>query len=110
MTGQPVIRYPDFVQNLDALEAVAQYKPDIVIASWVTEWIDPYQPPPEQGGNAWGVKEDEILVAGCAYILIGNQAVHGHKKIMAAPHEEFALPFLRSRASAPQLDRVWVWE
>ena len=109
MTGQPVIQYPDFVQELDALTAVAQYQPDVVIASWVTQWIDPDLPPPETGGNVWGIKEDEILATGCTYILIGNQKVHGDKKIMAAPHEEFVLPFLRSRANYPALDRVWVW-
>jgi hypothetical protein len=109
MIGQPVIRYPDFVQDLDALDAITQLKPDVVLASWVTQWIDPNLPFPEHGGNAWGVKEDEILKTGCTYILIGNIKVHGHKKIMSEPHEEFILPFLRSRATYPQLDRVWVW-
>lgn len=109
LTGQPVIHYPDFVQNLDALDAVRQYQPEVVVASWVTEWIDPNLPPPEHGGNAWGVKEDEILAMGCDYILIGNQKIHGSKKIIAEPHEEFVLPFLRSRATYPALDRVWVW-
>lgn len=109
LTGQPVIQYPDFVQKLDALDAVQQYVPDVVVASWVTEWIDPNLPPPEHGGNAWGVKEDEILATGCTYILIGNVKIHGRKKIMAQPHDEFALPFLRSRAIHPALDRVWIW-
>ena len=109
MTGQPVIQYPEFVEKLDATAAVTKYQPDVVIASWVTQWIDPNLPPPETGGNAWGVKEDEILASGCEYILIGNQKVHGDKKIMAAPHVEYALPFLRSRATYPHLDRVWIW-
>ena len=109
MTGQPVIQYPDFVEKIDAVDAVAKYQPDVVIASWVTQWIDPNLPPPETGGNAWGVKEDEILATGCEYILIGNQKVHGDKKIMAEPHEEFAFSFLRSRANYPALDRMWVW-
>ena len=109
MTGQPTIQYPDFVEKLDALDAIDKYQPDVVVASWVTQWIDPHLPPPRTGGNAWGVKEDEILATGCAYILIGNQKVHGDKKIMAAPHREYALPFLRSRANYPMLDRVWVW-
>jgi len=109
MTGQPVIQYPPFVQTLDALDAVKTHQPEVVIASWVTEWIDPDLPPPESGGNVWGVKEDEILAAGCEYILIGNVAVHGRKKIMALPHQEFALPFLRSRANHPKLDRIWRW-
>ena len=109
LVGQPVIKYPDFVQNLDALDAVKQYKPDVVIASWVTHWIDPNLPPPPEGGNAWGVKEDKILATGCTYILIGNKRVHGIKKIMAQPHKEFELPFLRSRAIHPELNRVWIW-
>jgi hypothetical protein len=109
LSGQPIIEYPDFVENFDALDAVAHYKPDVVLASWVTEWIDPRLPPPEHGGNIWGVKEDEILATGAEYILIGNRKIHGAKKIMALPHQEFALPFLRSRASCPALDRVWVW-
>ena len=107
--GQPTIRYPKFVRNLDALDAVKEYRPDVVVASWVTEWIDPSLPPPPSGGNIWGIKEDEILVTGCEYIFIGNQTVHGSKKIMAQPHQELALPFLRSRANHPELDRVWIW-
>jgi len=109
ITGQPVIQYPDFVQNLDALDAIKEYQPEVVIGSWVTQWIDPNLPPPSSGGNAWGIKEDKILATGCTYILIGNQKVHGEKKIMAEPHQEFALPFLRSRAINPHLNRVWIW-
>ncbi len=109
MIGQPVIRYPAFVQTLDALDAVKEYRPEVVVASWVTEWIDPNLPVPDTGGNAWGIKENEILATGCDYILIGNVAVHGRKKILAQPHREFRLPFLRSRAIHPHLDRVWVW-
>jgi hypothetical protein len=109
LTGQPPIKYPNFVQELDALEAVEQYKPDVVIGSWITQWIDPNLPAPPEGGNAWGIKEDKILATGCIYILIGNQKTHGSKKIMALPHEEFELPFLRSRASFPELNRVWIW-
>lgn len=107
--GQPVIQYPGFVQTLDALDAVAFHQPDVVIASWVTEWIDPNLPPPPGGGNAWGVKEDKLLATGCIYILIGNEKIHGQKTIMRQPHREHALPFLRSRATYPALDRVWVW-
>jgi hypothetical protein len=107
--SQPTIRYPRFVQNLDALDAVQEYQPQVVIASWVTEWIDPNLPPPPAGGNAWGVKEDKILATGCTYILIGNQKVHGSKKIMSTPHQEIILPFLRSRAIYPELNRVWIW-
>jgi hypothetical protein len=109
LTGQPVIEYPEFVQNLDAVDAVAQYRPDVVVGSWITQWIDPNLPAPKTGGNVWGVKEDKILEAGCTYILIGNRKIHGDKNIMREPHQELKLPFLRSRATFPFLDRVWIW-
>jgi hypothetical protein len=101
LIGQPTIKYP--------LHAIDQYEPEVVVASWVTQWIDPDQPPPPGGGNIWGVKEDEILKRKCVYIFIGNHAVHCSKKIMALPHKEYKLPFLRSRANQPKLDRVWIW-
>lgn len=107
--GQPIIKYPDFVQNLDALDAINQYKPEVVVASWVTQWIDSELPPPSGGGNVWGVKEDEILKRKCVYIFIGNHAVHNDKIIMSFPRKEYKLPFLRSRANQPELDRIWIW-
>ena len=65
---------------------------------------------PDTGGNAWGIKENEILATGCDYILIGNVAVHGRKKILAQPHREFrpcpscaAAPFIRIWTGS------WVW-
>jgi hypothetical protein len=107
--NQPVIKYPKFIQKFDAVEAVKHFKPNVVIACWVTEWIDPTLPPPPAGGNIYGVKEDEILREGCTYILIGNEKIHGAKKIMSLPHKEFTFPFLVSRSIFPKLNRIWVW-
>ena len=109
LMGQPTIHYSSAVQNLNAVAAVRLHRPEVVVASCITEWIDPNLPPPPHGGNVYGVKEDQILSTGCTYILIGNQHVHGRKKIMALPHESHAFPFLRSRARFPELDRVWIW-
>ena len=109
LLGQPVIRYPAWVQKIDALQAVREHRPEVVIGSWVTEWIDPALPAPSQGGSIYGVKEDLILEEAVTYVLIGNLAVHGAKTIMRRPHAEHALPFLRSRANRPDLDRVFVW-
>jgi hypothetical protein len=107
--GQPVICYPDWVEELDALDAVIKYKPEIVIGSWVTEWIDGDVPPPPGGGSIFGVKEDLILAQGVVYVLIGNRDIHGTKKIMDLPHEEYPLPFLRSRAKNPENNVVYIW-
>jgi hypothetical protein len=109
LTGQPTIRYSKGVQRLDAEQAIAKYRPDVVVASWVTHWIDPNLPFPPGGGNIYGVDEGRIVDSGVTYILIGNETVHGTKKIFAKPHQEFNLPFVRSRASHPEKNRVWIW-
>lgn len=107
---QPTIKYPSWVIEADALEAVNRIRPSVVIGSWVTHWIDPEIPAPAGGGNMYGVKEPEILSLVDEYIVIGNLAIHSHKPIMKLPHEELELPFIRSRAARPELDRVFVWQ
>lgn len=107
--GQITIEYPPWVEKLEAAEAIIKYSPEIVLAQWVTHWIDPDLPLPPGGGSIYGVDENRIVESGMTYILIGNEAVHQKKKIMAIPHETHALPFLRSRASQPEADRVYIW-
>lgn len=107
--GQPAIKYPPHVVRADAETAIATYKPEVVVASWVTQWIDPNLPYPPEGGNMYGVKEDEIVASGLTYIFVGNKSVHGGKKIMKLPHVELRSSMLRSRSAAPDLNRVWIW-
>lgn len=107
---QPVITYPESVEVFDAVDAIAHYQPDIVFGSWLTQWIDPNKPPPPGGGNVYGIREDKVIQSGVTYVLLGNLKIHGQKKIMEIPHEELTFPFLRSRASSPELDRIFIWE
>lgn len=107
--GQITIDYPPWVEKLEAAEAIAKYSPEIVLAQWVTHWIDPNLPMPPEGGSMYGIDEDRIVASGMTYILIGNDLIHDHKPIMDFPHETHALPFLRSRASMPSADRVYIW-
>jgi hypothetical protein len=106
---QPVIRYPDWIEKVEALEAVQKYKPQIVVASWVTHWIDPHAPMPPGGGSMFGVQEDQLLATGVIYVFIGNLLVHHYKPIMKRPHRMIELPFLRSRANVPDNDRILIW-
>ena len=77
--GQPIIQYPDDVEKIDALDAVKKYKPQVVVASWVT----PYSPcEVKYNSNPWGVKEDEILPLIETYILIGNLDIHSGRPIL----------------------------
>lgn len=82
--GQPV-RYGDNVLELDALRAVRKFKPEVVIACWVTHKYSRTRH--SAGGNATGVIEEEVI-AGCAeYIFVGNEYVHRNKSIWDLPHE-----------------------
>jgi hypothetical protein len=106
---QPTIHYPASVERLEALVAVKKYRPRIVIASWVTHWVDPSKPPPHGEGCMFGVREDRLLKLGVTYVFIGNLLIHQHKPILKLPHREIQVPFLRSRASVPALDRILIW-
>lgn len=95
---------PD-VEQLDALDAIQKYKPDIAIASWLTQKFQEG----DTSGNMDGADEEEILKNVDCYILIGNKRVHGEKRILAQPHEEICAPWLISRASFPEQNVIYIW-
>jgi hypothetical protein len=105
---QPVIDYPARVEKIEASAAIEKYKPEIVIASWVTCWVDNNLPIPPGGGSMYGVKESEIIASGVTYLFIGNLSPHQHKPIRDLEHSELHLPFLRSRGDR-DLDRLMIW-
>ena len=97
LTGQPLTVYGDKVEGIDAHDAIRRYRPQVVVASWVTHkyredraWA---------GGNATGVDEDWVLDHCEEYIFIGNDYVHMHKSIWDREHEKYSTPFLFSRTS-----------
>ena len=109
-SGQPSIQYPAWVEKIDAVAAVRKHKPDVVVASWVTHWIDPRFPAPPGGGNMFGVRENEILDEAVTYVMLGNLFTHEHKPILKRQHTELYFPWLRSRSQQPHLDRIFIWE
>ncbi len=109
IVGAPRIKYPSHIRKLDALDAVIKYEPEVVIASWVTQFIDATEDPKGMEANMWGVKEDEILKRVKTYVLIGNENIHGTKKILSLPHETYYFPWLKSRATHPEKNLIYVW-
>lgn len=105
--GQPTVPYGDHVEKLDAASAVGKYRPDVVIACWVTHRFDPQRP--HAGGNRSGVDEAEIIASCDEYIFIGNEHVHAHKPIWALPHEKSTPPWLYSRAINGSRDFIGIW-
>lgn len=104
---QAVIRYGDNVEKLDAVEAVKRYRPQVVVANWVTHKYDPDRH--EAGGNIDGVCEEDIIKNCDAYVFIGNEKVHSGKSIWSLPHEKITPPWLYSRAynGSPNFIAIW---
>lgn len=105
--GQPTVPYGDNVERLDANTAVARYRPEVVIACWVTHLFDPSRE--SAGGSSSGVDESSIIAACDEYIFIGNEQVHAHKPIWDLPHEKVTPPWLYSRAVNGSRDFIAMW-
>ncbi len=77
--GQPTVQYPKWVEKYDAIDAVKEYKPDVVIGSYIIKKYD------GESGNMWGVDELEILALVKKYIHIGDEETHSKKPLMKKP-------------------------
>jgi hypothetical protein len=104
---QPTVPYHPSVEKLTAAEAVAKYKPQVVVACWVTHRYDPARH--GAGGNQDGVHEESIIANCEEYIVVGNAKVHANKSIWSLPHERHEAPWLYSRAGNGSKDFVAVW-
>lgn len=106
-TGQKVITYGPNVFRMAADEAIDYYKPQVVVASWVThKWREERH---EAGGNAVGVDEEAVIDAVESYIFIGNEQVHRNKSIWSRPHRIIYPDWLYSRAHNGSRDFIAVW-
>lgn len=104
----PTTPPPDVIKE-DAENAVRKRKPQVVIGSWITEKWLPANVPWENTGNYKGPREEYILDRCATYILVGNQNIHGKKRILKLPHAEFSFPWLVSRAADQTANRIYVW-
>lgn len=105
-TRQPVIEYGANVEKLDAEVALARYRPEVVLAAWVTHKYKPSEHWRE--GNMHGVEEQKILRQ-AEYIFVGHAHVHRHKPLLAHAHETFEPHWLVSRATSQGKNQIRVW-
>lgn len=103
--GVLTIDPPKDVERLEASEAVAKYKPEVVVASWATQLYKEG----DVDGSVFGVDEERLITEVDTYIHIGNLRVHREKRILATTHDVYEFPWLCSSALYPQLNRIWVW-
>jgi hypothetical protein len=108
-TGQPVTPYGDNVEALDALSAVRRYRPQVVVAAWVTHLYDPLRH--LLGGNMFGVDERALLEEVEEYVFIGNMKVHNTKPLFYQHNAAVYLaPFVYSRSMNGSPDFIASWK
>jgi hypothetical protein len=107
-TGQPPVIYGPNVEQLDAAAAIAHYRPQVVLACWVTHLFDENRP--QAGGNMFGVDEEALIKACDTYIFIGNTHVHKNKSIWRHAHIKIEPDWLYSRAVNGSPEFIAVWE
>ena len=107
-SGQPVVRYGDHVQKLNAREAVLHCKPEVVVAAWVTHIYNPAEH--WRGGNAFGVDEAAMLKKIKRYIFVGHRSPHQFKPLLDLEPREIVDPCLFSRSMDASGNVIWVWD
>jgi hypothetical protein len=105
--GQAPVRYGRDVEELEAHEAIQRYKPEVVVAAWVTHRYDLARH--EAGGNEIGVDEDQV-VDRASYLFVGNKTVHANKRIWARPHTIEQHDWLYSRAMNGSPNFIAYWQ
>lgn len=102
---------PAQVEKIDGVDAVRKYNPKVVIASWVTQKYHEGDESNGTGSNVYGPEEMDILTHDSVemYIHIGNHNIHKEKRILKVNHKAHQFDWLVSRASAQELNTIWIW-
>jgi len=78
--GQPLISYPSWVEEIEALEAIDKYQPKVVIGSWIThKWQKG-----DTSGNMFGVDELALMRKPSVekYVFFGDCNVHRNNLLL----------------------------
>lgn len=102
----PTTKPPSDVKKMEALEAVEYFKPHTVIGAFATQL---FRDDGIEQASAYGVDEEILLSKVKRYIFIGNENVHGQKRILARPHETIRAPWIVTRANDPTKNVIWVF-
>ncbi len=106
--GQPPVTYGPNVVECHASRAVRRYRPQVVIACWVTQDHDGTNWKPGEG-KLDGVDEADILRHCETYVLIGNEHIHKDKRIWSRRHTIEHPDYLYSRAMNGSRNFLAVW-
>lgn len=109
--GQKPIFPPQDVHKFEANEAVDNFKPAVVLGSYITQKYLPGDETavPKIGSSFYGVDELSLLTKVETYIAIGNKTSHGDKRIRKFPHTSHQFPWLFTRSVKPEENEISVW-
>ncbi len=108
--GQKPILPPSDVLRFEANEAVDQFKPDIVLGSFITQKFLDGDTEARIGSSVYGVDELALIKKVKTYIAIGNDSVHGTKRINSLPHSTYRFPWIYTRCMNQRLNNIKVWK
>ena len=110
LCGQtPISPSREHVEELEALDAVEKYKPEVVFGAYITQKYKSGDEKNKVGSNIYGPDEEALVQQVGTYIHIGNEVIHGDKRILSMPHQKFSFPWLFCRASQPNKNVIYVW-
>lgn len=100
------------VEKRDALDAIRLYKPRVVVAAWLTRRYELGRDGENSQASLYGVQEEAILDAKSVetYVHIGNEKVHGQKRILSRPHRTVKFPGLLSRTADQSTNVIYIWD
>lgn len=106
--GHAVVNYGSHVAKIGGNEAVDYYRPEVVVACWVTHKYNPAEHFRE--GNAFGVDEEQLLDKIKRYIFVGNLKVHAQKPLLQRPHRVIRADYLFSKSLHKDQNVILVWD
>lgn len=107
MIRQPATHPRPDVEKLDAGQAIATYKPQVVIGAWITQlWR-----PGDELGSEFGVDELSLLdEPGLeTYIHVGHRRIHNYKRSLLRKHREYTFPWLLGRTKDQSGNFLALW-
>jgi hypothetical protein len=104
---QPITKYGLAVRKIDGETAVRKYKPQMIVASWLTHKWTPEQH--ERGGNP-DAPDELMLLANCEWLIfVGNTSAHQHNRLLDIDHMHIENEWMYSRAVRGR-NFVGVWK
>lgn len=101
----PPIKYPKYIEKIDAVSAARKYRPHTILGCFVThKWRHD-----TQSGNDFGIDMTKMFSFAKKFILVGNKKIHKDNPLMRIPHMEIELEGLITRGAVPELNRIFIW-